>query len=266
MVKLKSVLLALLAASICFAQLNRGPLIGSIADPSGAIVPGVKITVTHVETGTTAHTEASSNGDFTIPALPIGAYRLDFEAQGFKKAVRDQIQLTAGSSIRIDVTLEVGSVGESVQVNAMASPIETETTRVATNITTKMVEDLPLAVNGAIRSVFDLAIIAPETKNTGLGFRIGGGQAAGYEMAMDGMSTTSGTIYYQDQRAPVSSVPIDAISEFTVETTGMKAEFGRANAPYLRSKSGTNQIHGNMFEFMRNNAMDARGFSTTPRP
>ena len=116
------VLIAVLGISFCFAQINRGTLTGVITDPSGAVVPGVKITATHVETGTSSTTIASESGSYTIPALPIGLYRIEFEANGFKKSIRNQVELAAGATLRQDMILEIGSVGESVQVYSSASP------------------------------------------------------------------------------------------------------------------------------------------------
>jgi len=251
---------------LCWSQLNRGTLTGVITDPQGAAVAGAAITARHVDTGVVSATASTDSGNYTLPALPIGVYRVEFEAPGFKKVVRDQTEVLAGVTHRADVQFELGSVSESVLVESQASQLQTESSRVATNVSTRLVEDLPLQVNGAIRSVFNLALIAPETKTAG-GFRIGGGQASGWEMAMDGMPLTSASAQYQQERAPISSVPIDAISEFTVESSGMKAEFGRAmGAVTFETKSGTNQIHGNAFEFLRNNAMDARGFFNTTAP
>ena len=175
--------------------------------------------------------------------------------------MKGEVVLTAGSTIRLDIALEMGSATESVVVTAQAAPIDTESTRVATNITTKLVQDLPMLVDGGIRSIFTLASIAPETHGTGQTFRVGGGQQVGWEMLMDGMPMTSGSALYQGDRASLGSVPIDAISEFTVETSGMKAEYGRSmGAVTFETKSGTNSVHGNLFENLRNNVLDANGF------
>src|SRR5688572_15470847 len=142
MSKLTKLAICAVAGSLaCWAQVNRGTLTGVVSDPSGAVVPGVKITATHVETGTSASAVATETGNYTLPALQIGAYRVEFESQGFKKTIRDQVALTAGATLRVDVILELGSVGESVSVQAQASPLETETTRMATTINTKLVSD-----------------------------------------------------------------------------------------------------------------------------
>lgn len=248
------------AAAISVAQVNRATITGIVTDPAGALVPTVKVTAIHVETGTSMSTIATEAGAYTIPALQIGTYRVEYEAPGFRKSVRDKVVLAAGSTVRLDINLEIGSATESVTVSGQSATIETESSRVATNITTKLVQDLPLLVNGGVRSVLTLAMIAPETRSAG-GFRIGGGQGAGWEMMMDGMPLSSASSAYQTDRAPLGSVPIDAIDEFTVETTGMKAEFGRAmGALTFETKSGTNAIHGNLFENLRNNALDANGF------
>jgi hypothetical protein len=199
---------ALLGAGLCPSQLNRGTLTGVITDPSGAAVANAAITATHVDTGVVSSTTTTDTGNYTLPALPIGNYRVSFEAAGFKKVVRDQMEVLAGGTHRLDVTFELGSVTESVMVQAQASALQTESSRVATNVNTKRVEDLPLQVNGAIRSVFNLAIIAPETKTAG-GFRIGGGQAAGWEMAMDGLPLTSASAQYQQERAPADQFRAD---------------------------------------------------------
>ncbi|MEO8369608.1 MAG: TonB-dependent receptor [Candidatus Solibacter sp.] len=261
------VLIAVLGISFCFAQANRGTLTGAITDPSGAVIPGVKITATHVETGTSSTTLTSESGSYTIPALQIGQYRIEFVASSFKKGIVNQVELAAGATLRQDMVLQIGSVGESVQVTAQASPLETETTRQATTIQEKLVQDIPLFVNGSIRSVVSLALLAPETKTVNGNLRIGGGQTSGWEMMMDGQPLSSASTLYQDARAPLASVPIDAIGEFTVETNGMKAEFGRASGSVTFStKSGTNSVHGNLFEELRNNAMDARGFFANQAP
>ncbi len=181
------------AATISPAQVNRATLTGLVTDPSGAVVPSAKIVAVHVETGTSSSTTTTTAGAYTLPALQIGTYRVEYDAAGFKKSVKEEVALTAGSTIRLDVTLTLGSATESVVVSAQAAPIETETTRVATNITTKLVQDLPMLVDGGIRSIFTLASIAPETHGTGQSFRIGGGQQVGWEMLMDGMPMTSGS-------------------------------------------------------------------------
>ncbi|MEP6539941.1 MAG: carboxypeptidase regulatory-like domain-containing protein, partial [Bryobacteraceae bacterium] len=251
-------------------QVNRATLTGVITDPSGSAVPAAKISCIQTATNLVFSTTTTSTGNYTLPALDIGSYRVEAEAAGFKRTVQDGIVLASGATVRLDLTLEIGAVSDAVEVTSRASALDTESTRVATTLTTKLVEDLPLVVSGQIRNVFNLALIAPETKS-GAGsngqFRIGGGQTASWDMNMDGLSVTSASTNYQYERAPISSAPVDAIQEFSVESTGMKAEFGRSMGTInFTTKSGTNQLHGNAFEFLRNNATDARGFFAQSTP
>src|SRR5437867_5817303 len=155
-------LFSLLGLSAAWGQLNRGTITGIVTDPSGAAVAEAKITAVHLETNISSSTSSTLNGNYTLSSLPIGVYRLEVEAAGFKRALRDNVSVSAGATVGISVTLEIGSVAESVEVKAVAAPIETESTRVGSNITSKLVQDLPLVVAGRIRNVFNLAVIAPE--------------------------------------------------------------------------------------------------------
>lgn len=263
---MKASLAFLALSAAAFAQLDRGSLTGNVKDPSGAAVANAKITATQTATNISSSTTSTDTGDYTLPALLIGNYSVSVEATGFKRAVQRSVDITSGSILRQDFTVELGTVSESVQVTGQATSLETESTRVATNFSTKLIEDLPLVVGGQIRNVFNLAIIAPEVK-TANGYRIGGAQGSGWEMSMDGTSLTSASTQYQTERAPISSVPVDAIAEFTVESTGMKAEYGRAMGQIsFVTKAGGNQFHGNAFEFLRNNAADARSFFAQQTP
>ena len=254
------------AVSSGFAQLDRGVITGVVTDPSGAAVPDARIIAVHVSTNVSTSTASTASGNYTLPALPIGTYRFTVEAGGFKQAKQENLLVTAGSTIRLDIAMEMGTVSESVQVTARTTTLETESTRVATNLSNKLVDDLPLVVAGQMRNVFNLAMVAPEAKSAS-NYRIGGGQGGGWDMMMDGVSQASASYNYQAARAPISSVPVDAISEFNVESSGMKAEYGRAMGLIsYATKSGTNQMHGNVFEFLRNNAVDARGFFAQTKP
>jgi hypothetical protein len=261
-----SFVLFLATASLAFAQLNRATFTGSVTDPTGAAVANAKIVAVQKETNLSFTTVSTEAGLFTLPALDIGTYRVSAEAAGFKRSVRDDLVMNSGATVRVNFALELGSLSEAVEVRAQVSSIEVDSTRVATSLTTKLVEDLPLVVAGQIRNVFNLAIIAPEVK-TGNGYRIGGGQGSGWEMTMDGTSLTSASTQYQTERAPISSVPVDAIAEFNVESSGMKAEYGRAMGVIsFATKGGTNELHGNAFEYLRNNVFDARNFFANRAP
>jgi hypothetical protein len=246
--------------------MDRGSMTGLVTDPSAAAIVNAKVSAINAATNLSFSTSSSETGNYTLSSLPIGTYSVSVEADGFKRAVQPSVIVVAGAVQRLDFALDVGQVTESVEVTGRPVVLDTESTRVATNVNTKLVEDLPLVVAGQIRSVYNLALIAPEVRSDS-GFRIGGGPGAGWDVSMDGSSVASASSNYQTERVPLSSVPVDAIAEFNVESTGMKAEHGRAMGVIsFVTKSGANQVHGNLFDFIRNNAADARGFFAQSAP
>ncbi|MCU1325920.1 MAG: hypothetical protein JWN34_1290 [Bryobacterales bacterium] len=259
-------ILVLTLTTAAFGQLNRGTLTGVVRDPSGAAIPNAGIVATHSATNISVRANSTAAGDYTVPNLDIGEYRVTSEAKGFRRAVESTLSITPGSTVRLDFAMEIGAASESVEVSAKAVMLQTDSTQNSTNLNSRLVDDIPLVVNGGVRNIMNMAMVAPETK-TANGFRIGGGQGAGWDALMDGASLTSGSSAYQTARVPIASVPVDAVSEFSVETSGSKAENGRAMGVLnFVTKSGTNEFHGSVFEFLRNNAMDARGFFAASTP
>jgi hypothetical protein len=250
------------AASLIFAQTDRGLINGTVTDSTGAAVPGANVVATNRATNVTFATLTTSTGDYTIPALPVGAYNLRIEKPGFKAALREDVTVAAGSTVSINAQLEVGAVTESIQVEATLELLQTTTTKVSTAVVNKMVDELPLVVGGAMRGAFDLALITPEANQPGDDtFNVGGGQAGAYGATLDGVSVLTGR-FNSVQWTNVNTPSVDAITEFAVETNGFKAEYGRAQGGILTfsSKSGTNELHGTAYEFMRNDALDSRRF------
>ena len=262
----KNVVLVFLAAAVLlWAQSDRGIITGTVSDSSGAVVPGAKVFVTNEATNTVAATVSTASGTFSVPSLPPGRYRLGVEAEGFKAFERTNIALAAGDTARADAVLEVGQITESISVISTLAQIQTETAKVTTQVSTKLVDELPLVVGGAMRGAFDLAIITPEANQPDIdadkAFNVGGGQAGSYGATLDGISILTGR-FNSVQWANVNTPSVDAITEFSVETNGFKAEFGRATGGMITfaSKSGTNEFHGTVYEFLRNDALDARRF------
>lgn len=258
------VLCVLCVVSAIFAQSDRGVITGTVSDASGAVVPGAQVTVTHVATNTSRKTTTTSSGDFTVPSLPVGVYQVRIENQGFKTAVRDNVVLTAGGTARVDSKLEVGAAQQTVEVSANAQMLQAESARVSTDVSSTLVDQLPVVVNGGVRSPFNLTAIAAEVSASG--FRIGGG-AGDWGMTLDGNAITS-TMTDADQGATVYNSPsVEALTEFSVEAGNLKAESGHASGGTVSfvSKSGTNKFHGDVYEFLRNMDLDARGFFAAKR-
>jgi hypothetical protein len=162
----------------------------------------------------------------------------------------------------MNVTLELGQVSESIQVEAALDQLQTSTAKVSTAVNNKMVDELPLVVGGAMRGVFDLALITPEANEPeDKGFTVGGAQGGSYGATLDGVSILTAR-FNSVEWANVNTPSVDAITEFAVETNGFKAEFGRGQGGMITfsSKSGTNNLHGTLYEFLRNDALDARRF------
>ncbi|MCC6294848.1 MAG: TonB-dependent receptor [Bryobacterales bacterium] len=260
--RLFTFLLLSVVVPAALAQSDRGVITGTVTDSSSAAVPGAKVAVRNVATNVGSSTETTSSGDFTIPALPVGTYELRVEKQGFKTAVRSEVIVNAGATVAINATLEVGAVSESVQVAATLELLQTSTAKVTTAVSNKMVDELPLVVGGAMRGAFDLALITPQVNQPNDdNLNIGGGQGGSYGATLDGVSVLTGR-FNSVQWANVNTPSVDAITEFSVETNGFKAEFGRGQGGMITfsSKSGTNELHGTAYEFLRNDALDARRF------
>lgn len=255
--------LIVFTTGLLIAQSDRGTITGAARDASGASIPGARITVTNVDTNVANTLTTNESGEYTVPSLPAGRYNIRVEKDGFRPSEEKGLTLSAATTVRADATLQVGTSQQAVEVLANAVQLHTEDAKTSVTIQNKLVDDLPLVVGGAVRSPFDLATLTPEAKNIGgdNGFLLGGGQAASYGTSLDGVSTNTTRALSMSWVA--SNAPsIEAITEFTVDTNGFKAEFGHAAGGIMTfaSKSGTNSLHGSAYEFLRNNAFDANNF------
>ena len=265
----RSVCCALLfAATISLAQTDRGVITGTVRDATGAVVPGAQVTATHTATNTSFKTNTTSSGDFTAPSLPVGAYQVRVENPGFRTHIRENVVLTAGSTARVDVQLEVGATQQTVEVIASAQMLMTDTARVSSQVSNTLVNQLPVVVNGGVRSPFDLASITPDVTGTGGDFRIAGGTANHFGMTLDGVSLSISRSASGRDWVEINAPSVESITEFAVESGGFKAEFGQASGGSVSfvSKSGTNAVHGSAYEFLRNQKLDARGFFGATKP
>src|SRR5579863_3266685 len=254
-----------LSASL-FAQNERGNIAGVVSDSTGALVPNVSVVITNLATNIPERVTTTSSGEYNAPNLSPGTYRIEIAATGFKRFVEGGVTLSAGSTARIDARLEVGSVGESIEVIATAAQLQTENAKISTAVQNQLVDELPLVVGGVMRSPYDLVAVAAESKGSGTALSLGGGEAGSWSATLDGLlvntnrSSDSGETSYL---AP----SVESITEFAVDTNGFKAEFGQAGGGIITfvSKSGTNDFHGVGYDFLRNDDFDARGFFAPTR-
>jgi hypothetical protein len=256
----------LLLASSVFAQRDLATLVGTVTDPSGAGVPGAKVIITETATGLRYEAATSQGGEYVRPALKPGTYDIEVESTGFKKSLRRGIILTAGDRTGIDFTMEVGEVTTSVEVAAEVPVLQTESTIVGASVDSKQVSELPLGGN---RTFTFLARLSPGILPNEPGARdaVGGGFSANgvrsngqNNFLLNGVDNNVNVIDFLNQTAFVVGPSVEAIGEMRVMTNGYNAEYGRGAGGVVNVtiKSGTNQLHGTLFEFLQNDKFNAR--------
>lgn len=259
-------LLALSCVGILVAQSERGNIAGIVTDPGGAAVANASLRVINRDTNATLNIQSTDTGEFSAPNLTPGAYRVEISASGFKTYLQNSVVVAAATTVRLDAQLQLGQVSETVEVTANAVQVQTEDAKVSTRVQNKLVDELPLVVGGEMRSPFNLVAVAAEAKGDGQRMSLGGGQVASWDATLDGHSV--GTNRSSDTAEAALNTPsVESLTEFTVDTNGFKAEYGQAGGGVMSfaSKSGTNQVHGSAYDFLRNDAMDARGFFARQR-
>jgi hypothetical protein len=247
----------LVTTSSASGQAAVSELTGEVTDERGAGVANVVVTATHIEMGRSTKVTTDENGAYIITNLRPGAYKISYSASGFRRYDREGTQLTTGERIRLDAVLKVGNLNDAVSIGIDASLLRTESGSLGQVIPNRRITDLPL--NG--RNFFSLitlapGVAAPPPTASGPSLpRINGGRPRVNEFLYDGISAL------QPEPGQVAFNPIiDAIQEFKVETNSPSAEFGRFNGGVinLTTKSGSNDFHGSVFEFFRNEALNAR--------
>ncbi len=256
--KLLAVGLVALLAPLCFGQANLATLTGIVTDTGGGVIPGAEVTV--INTGTAISRDQGTNavGSFTFPALIPGDYQLIVTSEGFQQHVEQGIVLRTGDNRRIDIKLQLGQVTESVTVDAQLITLNTENGMIKGDvIVMEEIQELPL--NG--RDFTDLAFfvpgVVPKSSAQGSFASVNGARPTNTNFYVDGFDNRN----VQGGAAQVRP-NIDALQEFKMEVSGYSAEYGRMAGGILNMslRSGTNQLHGNVSYFLRNDAMDARGF------
>ncbi len=229
-----SLMVVLAAVSPACAQSDyaTATLRGTVTDPQGAVLSGATVTATNPATGLTKTTKTGPEGSYQIPALPPGAYSVTFESQGFGKTVVKGVQLSVGQSVSYDVHLKLGSVGETLEVNADSVPlIELDQTQQANTIDQRQIDNLPNIGRNFTYNVYTLPGVsnsdAPRSQNPGFtgylttGFSIGGSNGRNNLSTIDGGENEYGTGQYR-----ITNLPVDAIREYQVNRNGSNAEFG----------------------------------------
>lgn len=260
----RAVLLGLAAALYVTgarAQVDTGTVLGTVTDSTGAIIPNANVTIVNQATAAPLTKKTGDDGRFEFTPLAIGTYNVVVEASGFKKATVQGVHLNIQQQALVNVTLEPGAVTENVEVTEAPELMQTESGSVGQVIDEKSIVSLPL--NG--RDYTMLVLVTPGVTLPQQGARAtnqfvaNGARVAQNDYLLDGIDNNSNSVDYLDGKADVIKPPVDAIAEFKIMTSDFPAEFGRAGGAIVNAtlKSGSNQLHGSVWEFLRNDVFDA---------
>ncbi len=256
-----------------WAQKDAGAIVGIVRDASGAVVAGAKITVLDIDHGTQTNLVTNDQGEYVASPLRIGNYNVTAEKAGFKKALAGPIQVNIQDRVGVDLKLEAGAVTETVVVTSQTPQLETENSELGNLVDSHSINALPL--NG--RNYAQLALLGAGVAESepgsrvenSYGFSANGGRSLQNNFLLDGVDNNANLGDVLNGASYVVQPAVDAIAEFKVETNAYSAEFGRGNGAIMNAviKSGTNQLHGDVWEFLRNNMFDARNyFDATSEP
>ncbi|MBM3767107.1 MAG: TonB-dependent receptor [Acidobacteria bacterium] len=240
-----------------FAQSQLATLSGTVVDTSAAVIPAAAIKLVNVETGESWNATTNESGSFTVPLVKPGRYRLDVDKTGFKPHAQTGLVLETGGQQRVDVRLEVGSQAERITVEASVSQLQTESATVGAVVENRTIVNMPL-INRRAAQLARLTGFVVQV-GTGSNFAMGGGRGNNTNWRIDGGNVQN--VLVGDQGLNFDP-PIESLQEFSVSISNYSAELGRTGGGVVQmtTKSGTNQFHGSAYEYLRNDAFDARTF------
>ena len=255
------------------AQSDRGSIRGTVADINGASVSGARVIITGVETGEVRETTTSDDGNYGFPELKANTYQVSVEAAGFQKTTVADFKVAVQVTHSLNFSLEIGAITNEVTVNAEGQALQADTPVRQTNVTERQVRELPLLVGAESGGRTPLAFIFLDSNVSGTTnagstdasrFRISGGQGSGTEILIDGASvrrTQNGTFFSEVAPGP------NAFKEYTISTSSYSAEFGNSSGGVINftQKSGTNEFHGEAYDFVRNEKFNARDIDSSAR-
>jgi carboxypeptidase family protein/TonB-dependent receptor-like protein len=250
-----------------FAQQETATITGTVRDVSGAVVPKAAVTVTNIRTNITAKTEADDNGGYVIPSLRPGDYSVTAESAGFQKTVRTGVTLQVAQVARVDVTLQTGQITEAIEVVGATPLLESLTSSRGSVIDQKKIVELPL--NG--RDYNQLALLSPGVlpgtpRLASVNFKgvlnVNGNRTFNNVFLLDGVDNISYSNSFRGENVQLVQPSIEALQEFKIQTNAYSAEYGRSSGAVVNAtiKSGTNSVRGSVFEFLRNDRLDANNF------
>ncbi|HET9406210.1 MAG TPA: carboxypeptidase regulatory-like domain-containing protein [Candidatus Sulfotelmatobacter sp.] len=258
------IILCCSVSSLLFAQGTGGRIIGRIADPSGAVLNNVTVTATNDATGVSVSTQSNDSGDYGFPNLSVGTYSLTFELTGFKKDVRHAIKLDVNQILTLNMTMQLGATQEVVDVTSEAPLVETSSTQLGTVVNDRAIAQLPLNQ----RDTYQFLSLQPGVQSE-VGADLYYGSSSTGSVSVNGgrgrsnnFSVNGGDANDLFANLPTVQPSPDSVEEFRILTNGFDAEYGRNSGSVVNvvTKSGTNQLHGDIYEFNRNKSLNARNY------
>ena len=255
------------AAAVSFAQVDAGAILGTVRDTSQAVIPGVKITLTNEDTGAVQATTSSSTGEYIFAPVKIGTYSIVAEFQGFQRVDHPHVTVNVQQRVAVDFVLPPGEMTQTVSVTGEAPLLQSEDASVGQVIGARSINNLPLnGRNYTFLAQLSAGVTFDQQDTRGLGasgsFAANGLRPAQNNYLLDGIDNNVNLVDFLNGTAFVVKPPVDAIAEFKMQTNNYSAEAGRSAGAILNAtiKSGTNEFHGNAWEFLRNDKLDAANF------
>lgn len=258
----------LLASAVCLhGQTTNGSIQGTVTDPSGSAVGAANVTGRNLDTGLSITTVTTDAGLYSLANLPPGRYTVTIEGPNLKKYSREGVTVQTGATVALDVQMQLGAVSENITVNADASQLETATSDIGATVETSLVSNLPLEVSGTIRNPVQFITLIPgfvgnvgndPGSNSTDDFKVNGGQEGGTDVLVDGVSISLVSPNTQWNKG----VSTEGVQEFKVLQSNFSPEYGESGDGIvsLTMKSGTNELHGSVYDFLRNRAFDANSW------
>ncbi len=264
--------LIVLGMTPSFGQSTSGRILGRVADPTGAVLAGVKVTLTNQATGVARTATTNASGDYSLVEVPPGDYQIEFELTGFKKSVQKGITVNVNQVLTLNQALEIGAAQEVVEVTSEASQVDTTSTQLGAVINERSINDLPLNTRDTYQFLQLQPGVQSQLGSSGSLFfgsdDVGSVSVNGGRTRANNFSVNGGDANDQFVNLPTIQPTPDSVSEFRVLTNTFDAEYGRNSGSVVNviTKSGTNAYHGDVYEYFRNTVLDARGYFDTTRP
>ena len=262
--------LFLLMSVYSSAQTDQGAITGVVQDSSGAVIPNAQVTATNIDTGLALETKSNNSGVFVFSPLKIGRYTVSASSTGFQTVSHENLHLDIQERLNLSFKLPTGAVTETVKVDSEAPVLQTQDAAVGQVISTKEINDTPLNGRNWVYIAQLTSGVAPpfgNTRGSGSGDFVANGQRAEQNnFILDGVDNNTNLVDFLNGASYIMRPPPDALSEFSLQTSNFSAEFGHSAGAVLQAniKSGTNQIHGDVWEYLRNTNLDAIPWNAGP--